>query len=123
MNGTKQVRFTLDDENLANIPQRKQEPPQRHKALVDSLPRETRPETEDDSSEYSVEVLPTPRVPPPPAESPSRSLDLSVTDEPVLSRNLDKLSMASPKVNSVKLLQEEVLHLASRVCNASNSVS
>ncbi|VDM32984.1 unnamed protein product [Hydatigera taeniaeformis] len=58
-----------------------------------------------------------------PSVTPSESLDLSVFDEPQLQQTLEALSLDEPKMNSVRMLQEEVIQIANRIHKASQSVA
>ncbi|KAM3187833.1 hypothetical protein ACTXT7_001530 [Hymenolepis weldensis] len=110
-NTTKQVRFNLHSQTPSSttsiLPH-----------FADSFPR--------DNLELSVEDEPdnrdfSPWLPQSLPSMLSKSLDLSVLDEPQLSRNLDALSLDVPQINTVRNLQEEVIKLANRVHRAKNS--
>ncbi|KAL5111823.1 hypothetical protein TcWFU_003700 [Taenia crassiceps] len=53
----------------------------------------------------------------------SESLDLSVLDEPQSQQTLEALSLDRPKFNTVRMLQEEVIQIASRIRKASQSAA
>ncbi|VDK35606.1 unnamed protein product [Taenia asiatica] len=53
----------------------------------------------------------------------SESLNLSVLDEPHLQQTLEALSLDTPKINSIRMLQEEVIQIANRIHKASQSAA
>lgn len=119
VNNEKQVRFDLKVSNTGGAPRAQAS------LYPDSLPRHAPQEDTGDErvyEEHYIHVYPQPPPQPPLSASPSCSLDLSVYDEPGFSRSIERTSISSPKINSLKALQEEVLRLANRVQNASNSV-
>lgn len=87
-------------------------------SLVDGLPQEDPPGC--DESRVREEA-PLHSLLPIPATL-SESLDLSVLDEPHLQQTLEALSLDTPKINTVRVLQEEVTQIASRIRKASQSV-
>ncbi|VUZ42123.1 unnamed protein product [Hymenolepis diminuta] len=110
-NTTKQVRFNLHSQTPISTASNRPH-------FADSFPRnslELSVEDESDNQDFSPRPLQSlPSV-------LSKSLDLSVLDEPQLSRNLDALSLDVPQINTVRNLQEEVIKLACRVHRAKNS--
>lgn len=112
-NTTKQVRFNLHSQTPISTTSIRPN-------FADSFSRnnlELSVEDEPDNQDFS------PRLPQSLPSVLSKSLDLSVLDEPQLSRNLDVLSLDVPQINTVRNLQEEIIKLASRVHRAKNSVS
>ena len=86
--------------------------------FTDRLPPEVADENE------NVEKGATPH-PSPPLVVPSESLDLSVVDDPRdhnQQEMLPVLSLDVPRLNTTKVLKDEVVQLKSRVYRASQSV-
>nr|CDS34130.1 hypothetical transcript [Hymenolepis microstoma]CUU97933.1 hypothetical transcript [Hymenolepis microstoma] len=105
---SKHVRFNLRSKTPSSMPSI-----QLH--FADSFPRDNLELTlEDETDNGDISPQPLPCI-------HSEALDLSISDEPQLSRDLEALSLDIPQINSVRNLQEEVIKLASRVHMAKNS--